>query len=219
MQFLIKDLNLIPVPPAILSIKPNAHRGLDFKLTKLPAITQYANCSTPTAIRKTRKASSSFTRCGVSSTYLFHTPAPICCKSCALRTWPLALLAGLLAARVGWPAEEETTVVGLVELGGMAEGEGVVEIFLGAILGGVVVSNGLVLGLGWLVRVDVRSFVKLQLASRETLSPRVAQCRMSHDSREGRGMSSMAAYTAEARRPSAFTIHQAKHLTCAYQPN
>jgi hypothetical protein len=105
-------------------------------LTKLPAITQYANCNTPTAIKKTRKASSSFTRCGVSSTYLFQMPTPISCKSCALRTWPLALEAGLLAERVGWPAEEGTTVVALVELGGMAEGEGLVEIFLGAILCG-----------------------------------------------------------------------------------
>lgn len=33
---------------------------------------------------------------------------------------------------MGWPAEEGTTVVALVELGGMAEGEGLVEIFLGA---------------------------------------------------------------------------------------
>ena len=103
-------------------------------LTKLPAITQYANCNTPTAIKKTRKASSSFTRCGVSSTYLFQMPTPISCTSCALRTWPLALEAGLLAERVGWPAEEGTTVVALVALGGMAAGEGVVGTFLGAIL-------------------------------------------------------------------------------------
>ena len=102
-------------------------------LTKLPAITQYANCNTPTAIKKTRKASSSLTRCGVSSTYLFQMPTPISCKSCALRTWPLALEAGLLAERVGWPAEEGTTVVALVALGGMAAGEGVVGTFLGAI--------------------------------------------------------------------------------------
>jgi len=40
---------------------------------------------------------------------------------------------------VGWPAEEGTTVVALVELGGMAEGEGLVEIFLGAIFLVVVV--------------------------------------------------------------------------------
>jgi hypothetical protein len=39
-----------------------------------------------------------------------------------------------LAARVGWPAVDGTMVVGLVELGGMAEGEGLVEIFLGAIM-------------------------------------------------------------------------------------
>lgn len=106
-------------------------------LTKLPAITQYANCNTPTAIKKTRKASSSLTRCGVSSTYLFQMPTPISCTSCALRTWPLALEAGLLAERVGWPAEEGTTVVALVAVGGMAEGEGVVGTFLGAILFGL----------------------------------------------------------------------------------
>lgn len=34
---------------------------------------------------------------------------------------------------MGWPAEEGTTVVALVALGGMAAGEGVVGIFLGAI--------------------------------------------------------------------------------------
>ena len=117
-------------PPYI----PLPTTGTRVTLTKLPAITQYANCSTPTAIKKTRKASSSFTRCGVSSTYLFQMPTPISCKSCALRTWPLVLEAGLLAERVGWPAEEGTTVVALVALGGMAAGEGVVGTFLGAIL-------------------------------------------------------------------------------------
>ena len=35
---------------------------------------------------------------------------------------------------MGWPAEEGTTVVALVALGGMAAGEGVVGTFLGAIL-------------------------------------------------------------------------------------
>ena len=43
---------------------------------------------------------------------------------------------------MGWPAEEGTTVVALVELGGMAEGEGLVEIFLGAILCGCEVFGG-----------------------------------------------------------------------------
>lgn len=146
------------------------HKDVKDILTKLPAITQYTNCSTPTAIKKTRKASSSFTRCGVSSTYLFHIPTPISCKSCALRTLPLLLVAGLLALRVGWPAEEGTTVVALVALGGMAEGDGLVEIFLGAIflvvvrgfwlrvrLAVVVVRNGLILVV-WLVGwFDVRS--------------------------------------------------------------
>jgi hypothetical protein len=46
----------------------------------------------------------------------------------------LALLAGLLALLVGWPAAEGTMVVAFVELGGIAEGEGLVEIFLGAMM-------------------------------------------------------------------------------------
>jgi hypothetical protein len=46
----------------------------------------------------------------------------------------LALLAGLLALLVGWPAAEGTMVVAFVELGGMAEGEGLVEILLGAMM-------------------------------------------------------------------------------------
>jgi hypothetical protein len=69
------------------------------------------------------------------------------CKSCALRTWPLLLLMlllvvvdeGLLAARVGWPDADVTPAVGLAALVGIAEGEGVVEMFfLGAMVGLVV---------------------------------------------------------------------------------
>jgi hypothetical protein len=45
------------------------------------------------------------------------------------------VLEGLLAVRVGAPAAEGTTVVAFVELGGMAEGDGLVEIFLGAMFG------------------------------------------------------------------------------------
>lgn len=119
--------------------------GIPLILTKLPAITQYTNCNTPTAMRKMRKASSSFTRCGVWSTYLFQTPRPMFCRSCALRTWPLLLLLlvvaeeGLLAARVGCPEADVTPAVGLAALVGMAEGEGVVEMFfLGAMVGLVV---------------------------------------------------------------------------------
>lgn len=96
-------------------------------------------------MRKTRKASSSLTRCGVLSTYLFQTPRPMFCKSCALRTWPLLLLfilllfavaeEGLLTSRVGWPEADVTAAVGLAALVGTAEGEGVVEMFfLGAMI-------------------------------------------------------------------------------------
>ena len=92
-------------------------------------------------MRKTRKASSSFTRCGVLSTYLFQTPRPMSCKSCTLRTEPLLLLLilleeeGLLAARTGWPEADVTPAVGLAALVGTAEGEGVVGMFfLGAMV-------------------------------------------------------------------------------------
>jgi len=43
---------------------------------------QYANCSAPTTARNPRNVSSSLMRCGVCSTYAFHTCSTAPCTVC-----------------------------------------------------------------------------------------------------------------------------------------